>query len=79
MWNLWGLAMQNVSVRLQNVTKDDAQNALDAMEDIFDDYNLPDEIRLQLWEHYQTFASELLMRFGEFNPEIGHDERNGTG
>jgi hypothetical protein len=67
----------NVSVRLRRVTKDDAQNALDAMEDIFDKYDIPDETRLELWERYQTFACDVLIRFGEFRPEFGYSERNG--
>jgi hypothetical protein len=66
-------------VRLQNVTKDDAQAALDAIEDIFNEYGLPDPVRLQLWEHFQVFASDVLIRFGEFNPEVGYDEQNGHG
>lgn len=68
-----------VSVKLPRVTKDDSQAALDAMEDIFDDYELPDDKRLALWEHYRTFASDVLIRFGEFDPEIGYGEQNGHG
>jgi hypothetical protein len=45
----------------------------------YQEYEIPDEIRLQLWEHYQTFASDILIRFGEFNPEIGYPEQNGHG
>jgi hypothetical protein len=71
--------MNEHKVRLADVTKDDAQAALDAMEDIYEEYEIPDEIRLQLWEHYQTFASDILIRFGEFNPEIGYPEQNGHG
>jgi hypothetical protein len=67
----------NVSVRLHRVTKDDAQNALDAMQDIFDEYEIPDETRLKLWEHYQTFASDVLIRLGEFSPDVGYSEHNG--
>ena len=69
----------NVSVRLRRVTKDEAQAALDAMEDIFDEYDLPDETRLALWEHYQIFASDVLIRFGEFSPDVGYSEHNGHG
>jgi len=71
--------MENFNVRLRRVTKDEAQAALDAMEDIFDEFDLPDETRLALWGHYQTFATDVLIRFGEFNPEIGYDEHNGHG
>jgi len=66
-----------VTVRLKRVTKDDAQAAVDSMEGIFDEYELPDETRLELWEHYQTLASDVLLRFGEFNPDIGYPEANG--
>lgn len=66
-----------LSVRLIRVTKDDGQKALDAMEEIFDEYNIPDETRMMLWEAYQVFASDILIRFGELNPEFGYDEHNG--
>ncbi len=64
-------------VQLQNVTKDDAQSALDAIEEILDEYGLPDDTRLQLWQHFQVFATDVLIRFGEFNPDVGYDEQNG--
>jgi hypothetical protein len=66
-----------VSVRLRRVTKDDAQYAIDSMEEIFNEYDIPDETRLSLWEYYQVFASDVLLRFGEFSPEIGYPEHNG--
>lgn len=69
----------NVSVRLRRVTKDDSQNAVDAMQDIFDEYEIPDETRLELWEHYQVFASDVLIRFGEFCPDVSYGEHNGHG
>ena len=69
----------NISVRLRSVTKDDAQRALDAMEDVFDKYDIPDETRLELWEYFQTFASDVLIRFGELNPDVGYSEHNGHG
>ena len=68
-----------VSVRLCRVTKDDAQHAPDAMEGIFDEYEVPDELRLELWEHFSTLASDALIRFGELNPDIGYSENNGHG
>lgn len=71
--------MDTFTVRLRRITKNEAQAALDAMEDIFDEHDVPDETRLALWEHYQTFASDVLIRFGEFNPEIGYPEQNGHG
>jgi len=64
-------------VKLQEVTKDDAQDALDTMQDIFDEHGLEDDARLKLWELYQTFASDILIRFGEFNPDVGYGESNG--
>ncbi|MCI0333792.1 MAG: hypothetical protein L0228_11290 [Planctomycetes bacterium] len=67
----------NVSVTLRRVTKDDAQYAIDSMEEIFNEYDVPDETRLSLWGYYQIFASDVLIRFGEFNPEIGYPEHNG--
>lgn len=67
----------DVSVRLRRVTKDDGQKALDLIEEIFDEYGIPDEIRMTLWECYQVFASDILTRFGELDPEIGYDEHNG--
>ncbi len=67
----------NVSVRLHRVTKDDGQKALDSIEEILDEYGIPDETRTTLWENYQTFASDILIRFGELNPEFGYDEHNG--
>lgn len=69
--------MVTKQVQLQNVTKDDAQSALDAIEEIFDEYGLPDPVRLQLWEHFQVFATDVLIRFGEFNPDVGYPEHNG--
>jgi hypothetical protein len=66
-----------ISVRLPRVSKDDAQAAVDAIESIFDEYEVSDTARLELWDHYQTIASEALMRFGEFNPDIGYPEGNG--
>jgi len=66
-----------VSVRLHRVTKDDCQAAIDAIESIFDEYEVPDNARMALWEHYQTFASDVLIRFGEFNPDVGYPEQNG--
>ena len=71
--------MASVSVQLCRVTKDDAQKALDSIEDIFDEYEIPDETRLELWEHYQTLASDILLRFGKFNPDVGYSEHNGHG
>ena len=49
-----------ISVKLPRVNRDDAQAALDAMEEIFDDYELPDDARQTLWENYHTFASDVL-------------------
>jgi len=37
-----------VSVRLHRVTKDDCQAAIDAMESIFDEYEIPDNVRMGL-------------------------------
>ena len=68
-----------VSVRLCRVTKDDAQLALNAIEDIFDEYEVPDETRLELWENFQTLASDALIRFGELKPDVGYSEHNGHG
>ena len=47
------------------------------MEEIFDVYGLPDDTRQALWECYQVLASDVLIRFGELDPEIGHSEQNG--
>jgi hypothetical protein len=69
--------METFTVRLQRVTKDDAQYAVDSMEEIFDEYDIPDETRLSLWEYYQIFASDVLIRFGEFSPDVGYSEHNG--
>ncbi len=69
--------METFTVRLNRVTKDDAQNALDSMEEIFIEYDVPDETRLSLWEYFQILASDVLIRFGEFNPYVGYPERNG--
>jgi hypothetical protein len=66
-----------VSVRLRRVTKEDCQAAIDAMESIFDEYELADDARMALWEHYQTFASDVLIRFGEFNPDVDLSGQNG--
>ena len=68
-----------ISVRLRRVKKDDAQSAVDAMEDIFDEYEIPDETRLELWEQYQTLASDALIRFGELNPDVGYPKHNRQG
>jgi hypothetical protein len=67
------------SVRLHRVTKDDAQYAVDSMEEIFNEYYIPDETRLSLWEYYQILASDVLIRFGEFCPDVGYPEHNGHG
>ena len=75
--------LNNTKIQVSNATalrpftKEDAQNALDAIQDVFDNYEIPDETRLELWEHYQTVASEVLIRFGELNPDIGYSDRNG--
>ena len=47
------------------------------MEEIFNEYDVPDDTRQLLWEYYRVFASDVLIRFGEFNPEIGFEEHNG--
>jgi len=65
------------TVRLASVTRDDGQTAIDQMEEIFDVYGLPDDTRQALWECYQVLASDVLIRFGELDPEIGHSEQNG--
>jgi hypothetical protein len=51
------------SVRLASVAREDGQTALDQMEDIFDEYGVPDDARQSLWEIYQVFASDVLIRF----------------
>lgn len=68
--------METFTIRLQRVTKDDAQYAVDSMEEIVNEYDVPDETRLSLWEYYQILASDVLIRFGEFRPDT---ERNGHG
>lgn len=68
-----------VSVRLRRVTKDDAQAALDSMEEIFNEYDIPDETRLSLWQYYHIFASDVLIRFGELDPDVSYGEHNGQG
>ena len=65
------------TVRLASVTREDGQTALDQMEDIFEEYGVPDDARQSLWEIYQVFASNVLIRFGEFDPKMGHSEQNG--
>ena len=67
----------DVFVRLKSVTQDDGQKALDSMEEIFDEHGIPDETRMTLWECYQVFASDILIRIGELDPEFGYDEHNG--
>jgi hypothetical protein len=64
-------------VRLIRVTKDDAQYAINSMEEIFDEYDIPDETRLSLWEYYRIFASDVLLRFGELSPDVSYGEHNG--
>jgi hypothetical protein len=34
-------------------------------------------VRMAVWEHYQTFASDVLIRFGEFNPDEDYPHQNG--
>jgi hypothetical protein len=66
-----------ITVKLPRVSKDEAQAAVEAMECVFDEYELPDDARLALWDHYQTLASDVLIRFGQFNPDVSYPEGNG--
>ena len=65
------------NVRLLNVDKPTAQQAVVAIEDIFDAYELSDEVRYEVWKNFQAFATNVLIEFGEFDPDVGYSERNG--
>jgi len=65
------------TVKLFDVTKEEAQNAIDHLDAIYDLHKIPEETRHLLWELHCVVASDVLIRFGEFDPEVGHAERNG--
>lgn len=50
---------------------------LRSMSWLLESVRLPDETRLTLWEYYQILASDVLIRFGEFSPDIDYPEHNG--
>ncbi len=64
------------TVRLRPVTKAEAQDAVDAIEEIFDGCGLSELQRMEIWEHYQTLTSNVLLRFAEFDPDVGYLEQN---
>lgn len=64
-------------VRLQSVTQEEGRAAVDRMEEIFDQFGVPDATIYALWNLYGVSASDALIRYGRLDPPMGHEETNG--